>query len=144
MAGLVDLGDLLARMEPGLDEKEYVFATFRGARYGDLASLAPVAVIQEKEGLTLVIERSIAEHAQIQADTLFRKISLGVHSSLEAVGLTAAVAGALSQKGISANIIAGYFHDHIFVPSEQAEAAIQVLKCYSAGLQQHPGIKTEQ
>lgn len=128
MAGLMDLDQLLAQMEPVLGEDEYIFASFPAARYGDLASLAPVAAIQESEGLTLVIERSIAEAAQIPFDAVFRRISLKVHSSLEAVGLTASIAGILAEKGICANLVAGYFHDHVFVPSGQADAAIRQLK----------------
>jgi len=60
-------------------------------------------------------------------EAVFRKISLRVHSSLEAVGLTAAFATQLSDEGISANVVAGYFHDHIFVPRQDAERAITAL-----------------
>jgi hypothetical protein len=128
MAGLADLDELLLQMEPVLDEKEYIFASFPGARYGDLASLGPVAAVQEKEGLSLVIERSVADAAQIPAEASFKRISLNVHCSLEAVGLTVAIAGVLSEHGVSANMIAGYFHDHVFVPSGTAREALQILK----------------
>jgi hypothetical protein len=62
---------------------------------------------------------------------VFRCITLGIHSSLEAVGLTAAVAGKLATHGIAANVIAAYFHDHIFVQSELADRAIGILSEYS-------------
>ena len=54
--------------------------------------------------------------------------SLMIHSSLDAVGLTAAVASRLADHGISANVVAGYYHDHIFVPVEAAEQALGALK----------------
>jgi hypothetical protein len=127
LSGLTDLKQLLQQMEPELGEDEYVFATFPGARYGDLAALAPLASIQEKEGLGLVIERTVAERAQIHAGTVCRRISLNVHSSLEAVGLTAVVAGELAKYGISANVIAGYYHDHVYVPAHHADKAIRLL-----------------
>lgn len=128
MAAVTELSELLAQMAPELGDEEYVFASFPGAVYGDLRSLMPLASIQEKEGLGLVIERSTAETAQIPIDVILKKISLNVHSSLEAVGLTAAVSAALSEQGISANVIAGYFHDHIFVPEVNALEALEILQ----------------
>ncbi len=128
MNGLTDLQELLANADPVLDPKEYVFATFPGAHYADLASLSPLASFQEQEGLSLVIERSIAEAAGVSSQGIFRKISLSVHSSLEAVGLTAAISRQLAERGISANIIAARYHDHIFVPIERAEEALQALQ----------------
>lgn len=128
MNGLTDLQELLASADPVLDPKEYVFATFSGAHYADLASLSPLASFQEQEGLSLVIERSVAEAAGVSSHGIFRKISLSVHSSLEAVGLTAAISRQLAERGISANIIAARYHDHIFVPIERAEEALQVLQ----------------
>ena len=89
----------------------------------------------EEEGLTLVIERSVAEGNRIDCSAPFRRIVLTVHSSLEAVGLTAAVATALAERGISANMIAAFHHDHIFVPSDRAEAALAALHaCQKAGV----------
>ncbi len=128
MAGITKIDQLLAEMAPELGVETYIFTTFEGAKYADLASLTPIASFQEKEGLTLVVERSVAEKAGIPFAATFRKISLQVHSSLDAVGLTAAISRVLAHKGISANIMAAYFHDHIFVPSERAEEALQVLK----------------
>ena len=57
----------------------------------------------------------------------FRMITLGVYSSLEAVGLTAAVADCLAQRGIAANVIAAYHHDHVFVPEGRAQEAFEAL-----------------
>jgi len=128
MAVVTELSELLAQMAPELSEEEYVFASFPGAVYGDLRSLMPLASIQEKEGLSLVIERTVAERAQIPFAVVLKKISLKVHSNLEAVGLTAAVSVALSEQGISANVFAGYFHDHIFVPDSNAQEALNILQ----------------
>ena len=51
-----------------------------------------------------------------------------MHSSLHAVGLTAAVAAELSRNFISANVVAGFYHDHVLVPSDQAEEALKHLE----------------
>jgi len=55
-------------------------------------------------------------------------ITLQIHSSLSAVGLTAAVSKILADEGISANIVAAYFHDHVFVPSHRADEALLALQ----------------
>ncbi len=128
MAGEKDLDKLLASMEPQLFLKEYVFCSVPEGKYGDYSEYFPVASFLESEGLTLVLTRENADKAELQYDSVFKKITLNVHSSLEAVGLTAAISGKLAENGISANVIAGFFHDHIFVQAEKAEIAFQFLK----------------
>ncbi|WP_260563531.1 ACT domain-containing protein [Alteromonas sp. KS69] len=54
-------------------------------------------------------------------------MTCNVHSSLDAVGMTAVMSAALTQANISANVVAGYYHDHIFVPAGRADEAIAVL-----------------
>jgi len=125
MSGILELQTLLKSLSPSLTETEYVFCTVQnGTEYGQLE---PLATFQEDEGLSLVLARNMAEKADIHFDSTFRLITLKVHSSLEAVGLTAAVSGALSSRGISANLIAAYYHDHILVPSHQAQDALNAL-----------------
>ncbi|REL35174.1 ACT domain-containing protein [Thalassotalea euphylliae] len=130
MSGITDLDELLRAMRPKLVASEFVFCTVSGV-LADYASLNPVATFIEHEGLTLVLEKSAAETAGLSFDGTYRQITLTVHSSLEAVGLTAAVASKLASKGISANVIAAYYHDHIFVQSSKAEAAVSALEEFS-------------
>jgi hypothetical protein len=127
MTGETDLAKLLATMSPQLLAGEYVFCTFADARYGELAQLGPIAAVQEAEGLTLIIPRSRADENNLPYETVLKGITLTIHSSLDAVGLTAAFAQQLSHHGISANVIAGYYHDHIFVQSKHAERAMKAL-----------------
>lgn len=127
MAGETNLEKLLASMAPELLDGEYVFCSFPNARYGDYSDLEPVAAINEAEGLTLLIPKSKADEQNYRYETAFRGISLSVHSSLAAVGLTAAFSTRLAEHGISANVFAGYYHDHIFVQSELAQTAIEAL-----------------
>lgn len=128
MTGETNLTTLLASMKPRLLDGEYVFVTIAGARYGDLAELEPLASYQESEGLTLVLTRDAADGADLQYEGAFRGITLSVHSSLEAVGLTAAVSTRLTERGISANVIAAYYHDHIFVQADKAQPALDALR----------------
>lgn len=127
MSGIVDLGTLVTTMRPQLRSGLYVFCTFGHQSYGDLQDLDPIAAFSEEEGLSLVIPEHRALASGLSFSGVFRCITLRVHSSLQAVGLTAVVATRLADQGISANVIAAYHHDHIFVPSDRAEEALQAL-----------------
>ena len=131
MTGEKDLKKLLSSMSPTLLDGEYVFCTFPNAHYGDHSELAPIASFIEPEGLSLVVPKSKADEQRLSYACVFKGITLSVHSSLEAVGLTAAVSRKLTEHGISANVVAGYFHDHIFVPKEHAEKAIEALNKFA-------------
>ena len=87
----------------------------------------------EAEGTTLVVERRAAEAAGLAAAFPCRRITLRVHSALEAVGLTARVATALAAAGIPANIVAAFHHDHLFVPEARADEALEVLRALAGG-----------
>ncbi|MBL4670997.1 MAG: ACT domain-containing protein [Arenicella sp.] len=132
MTGETNLAKLLATMSPVLMTGEFVFLSFPGAAYGDHANLNPVASVAEQEGLTLVVEKTHADRHGMEYQSCYTGITLEVHSSLDAVGLTAAFSDKLSEYGISANVIAGYFHDHIFVQSAYADRAMTALRQLSA------------
>lgn len=130
MTAITDLNILLKSMSPELVEGDYVFCTVDGG-LADYVQLEPIATFREREGLTLVLTEKVATQAQLSFDGVFSMITLSVHSSLEAVGLTAAFATKLGSYGISANVIAGYYHDHIFVQKDKAEAAMSALREFS-------------
>ncbi len=128
MAGETNLGKMLATLEPKLLDEEFVFCTFPQASYGDHSELQPIASFREAEGLTLVIPKQQADAHAIQYEGVFRCITLSVHSSLDAVGLTAVIATQLAEHNISANVIAATYHDHVFVQNGRAEDALISLK----------------
>lgn len=125
--GETEIARLLADLRPVLSAGDYVFCTFENADYGAFANLEPIAAMLENEGLTLVIPLAVAKKNHIPYSSVFKQISLTIHSSLDAVGLTAAFSTALAAAGMSANVIAGYYHDHIFVQREHAKRAMAVL-----------------
>ncbi|MBU3823431.1 MAG: ACT domain-containing protein [Candidatus Oceanisphaera merdipullorum] len=127
MSGITALDELLSSIKPRLFDAEYVFCSVPGSMDKYLG-LAPIATFVEPEGLTLVLKKADAQAAGLRLEGSFRQITLTVHSSLAAVGLTAAVATQLASKGISANVIAAFYHDHIFVPTLDAEAALIALQ----------------
>ncbi len=131
MSGILELDVLLKNMHPHLSDEEYVFCTIQSSNIESIRTLNPICTFKEDEGLTVVLEKASALKANLQFHEVFKKITLQVHSSLESVGLTAAVSNALASKDISANIIAAYYHDHIFVPSGKSEIALNVLKSFS-------------
>jgi len=120
-----DLAELLRTLRPVLNDGTYVFASL--PKDADSNALEPLATFRENEGLTVVVGEARARLAGLRV--LFRAawITLTVHSDLQAVGLTAAVADALTRANISCNMIAAAHHDHLFVPVESAHAAIEVL-----------------
>jgi len=128
MAGETSLAVLLNSLSPKLHDKEYVFLSFPNATYGDYAELSPIALFAESEGMTLVVPKSSADSHQLNYEGIYSCITITVHSSLEAVGLTAALANTLTENAISANVIAAFYHDHIFVPLKKTEQAMKALK----------------
>ncbi len=86
---------------------------------------------REREGVTLILDALLARELGLSFEGTFRCITCEVHSSLDAVGMTAAMSTALAKVGISANVVAAYYHDHIFVPSAQVETALNVLVALS-------------
>jgi hypothetical protein len=127
MSGETDLEKLLRGMNPELNEGTYAFCTF-AADQPIPSQLEPLGTFHEKEGLTLIIPASKADEFGIPCSLTCAWITLNVHSALEAVGLTAAVSQALANKGISCNMVAAYYHDHVFVPLQDAERAMKILK----------------
>ena len=109
---------LLRTMEPVLHDAHYGFAVWQGP-----LPFRPFATVAEDEGLTVVAPLAVLGEGEPWA-----RISLTVHSDLAAVGLTAAFAGALGAEGISCNVIAGVFHDHLFVQWDRREDALAVLR----------------
>ena len=121
-----NLNELLRSMTPKLNSGVYYFTTVQSDTLVPLGDI--IASIREPEGLSLVVSEQTA--TKFGLDTQFKCawITLTVHSDLAAVGLTAAFATALGKAEISCNVVAGNYHDHIFVPFDKAELAMQTLE----------------
>ncbi|THA36180.1 ACT domain-containing protein [Streptomyces sp. A1277] len=121
---------LLSNLRPELHPGRYVYATATDGALPD--AVAPIVTVRETEGLTLVLPEAQAAAAGLLHTYVAGWITLRVHSALEAVGLTAAVSLALTDAGISCNVVAGFHHDHLFVPYERAAEAVAVLERLAA------------
>lgn len=131
MSGITDLDQLVAEMRPALKDGLFVFCSLPFAEAERLRHLDALGTFREEEGMTLILPAAVAAAEGIACSAPMRLITLSVHSSLEAVGLTAAIATALSREGISANIVAAFHHDHVFVPAADGERALKVLSALS-------------
>ena len=109
-----DLAGMLAGMAPALDARGWRFVLVGGEPPTDA-----FALICEAEGITAIVPREGGD---------FARITLMVYSALEGVGLTAAVSGALAGAGIACNVVAGFHHDHLFVPWARRDEALAVLR----------------
>ena len=126
MNGETNLTQLLRNMSPQLKSGEYIFCCVN-----DLSIIDPAAVIgtfREAEGITVILSRQTADELKLPYSLVCAWITLTVHSDLEAVGLTAAFSAALAEEDISCNVVAGFYHDHIFVKSKDADRAMTALQ----------------
>jgi hypothetical protein len=139
MAAERDLTRLLRGLRPELNPGRFVFTTVTGPVP---LGVQPVVTVTEPEGRTLVLPQHEADAAGLGYDYVAGWITLRVNSALDAVGLTAAVAGELAWAGLSCNVIAGYHHDHLFVPHDRSAQAVTVLEALArraAGGDRPPG-----
>ncbi len=129
MNGESNLTTLLKTMTPQLNEGDYVFCMINSLNDIDASKI--LGSFNEAEGCTIILKREIADGLGLKYSYIAAWITLTVHSSLEAVGLTAVFSNALAKAGISCNVVAAYYHDHIFVAKADAEKAMDILKSLS-------------
>lgn len=130
MSGEKDLAILLKSMKPQYNAGEYVFCTISNPE--SIHNSDTVMSFREEEGTTLILRKEIADTYHLEYSFVASWITLTVHSSLEAVGLTAAFSKALAEKQISCNVVSGFYHDHIFVTQGDTDKAMEILNSFSA------------
>ncbi|MDG2339701.1 MAG: ACT domain-containing protein [Paracoccaceae bacterium] len=125
MSGENDLNVLLASMTATINEGVFVFATLPN---GDVpAGLTARMIFEEAEGTTLILLQSEADHFGLDYEFPCRMITLNVHSALEAVGFIARIATELAKQGMGVNPVAGFYHDHLFIPDGREQEALAVI-----------------
>src|SRR5579863_5535204 len=125
MSGEKDLSVLLKTMTPKLQEGDYVFCAVD--KLSNLNADRILCTFREHEAITVILHKPDADFLGLHYHFTASWITLTVHSSLEAVGLIAAVASALAEKNISCNVVAAFFHDHIFIAKKDAQLAMEIL-----------------
>lgn len=129
MNGEKNLEILLKTMKPKMNLGEFVFCEVYNLEKIKLNEI--VMSFREEESITIVIKKEIADMLNLKYSFIASWITLTIHSSLEAVGLTAAFSKALSEKGISCNVVAAFYHDHIFVDKKDTKKAMEILNKFS-------------
>ena len=112
-------------INPKLNEGEYVFCSVDNIEKIELNNL--VGTFKENEGYTIILSKKEASNLGLTYSFVAAWITLTIHSSLDSVGLTSVFSNALARQGISCNVIAGYFHDHIFVKFDDRNTAMRIL-----------------
>jgi len=131
VSGERDLRILLRSLKATLADGTYVFATV--APDAVPPALSPRMTFREAQGVTLILLREEAQAHGIEHDFPCRMITLDVHSSLEAVGFIARIATELARQGMGVNPVAGFYHDHLFVPEGREQEALRILEGIARG-----------
>jgi uncharacterized protein len=133
--GEMSLSTLIRTMTPTLSAETYVFGTIPAKSEADYTNVLklfvglPVQMLyREEEGWSVIVPKATAEEIQLQFVFPCKKITLNVHSSLEAVGFIAVITKKLTDVGIGANPVSGYYHDHLFVPAGKEKEVMEALK----------------
>lgn len=134
MSGEMNLNTLLKSMKPILCDGDFVFCVLNSGLNENIFKLDPICIFHETEGLTIIIEKDKADQNNLPYGSIFRMITLSVHSSLDAIGFLAVITTKLAEKQMSVNPVSAYYHDHIFVPAEKALIAMEVLEKLSSEL----------
>jgi uncharacterized protein len=128
MTGETNLDVLLKTMKPFLNEGDYVFCTTT-----DKINVEDVLMLfKENEGTTMILQKDTADILGLPYSFVAAWITLTAHSSLAASGFTAAFSTALAKENISCNVVAAFYHDHIFVDKKDAEIAMKILVSLSS------------
>jgi len=135
LAPVRDAKAMIASMSPTLGNGVFVFCRTADRAIADACFEQAIGFFAEAEGSSFILPIAAAERLGVDHSIPMRLITLTVHSALDGVGLTSAVAGTLANLQIPCNIVAAFHHDHVFVPYEQADQALAAL----VELQQHEG-----
>lgn len=123
--GETDLAKMLASLAVTRRPGVFTYIAVEIPTPGLLA--AAHAVVKEGPLTTIVLPVESAQRAGQLITVRFAWLTLSVQSSLEAVGLTAAISTRLAELDIPCNVLAGYHHDHLLVPVERVDDAIGAL-----------------
>jgi len=125
MTGEYDLNVLIGSMEPVLHPETFVFVTSLDGECPD--DVSPIMTFMEAEGLTVIVPQQQALIAGLSFEFPCRMITLNIHSALDAVGFLARISTRLAAMGMGVNPVAGFYHDHLFIPEDRALDAMEEL-----------------
>jgi hypothetical protein len=134
-SGETDLDYLIKNMQPILEDEDLVFCSLSPARAEEYFDICQGYYV-EREGITVIIGKHLADLNDLAYDLLFKRITLNVHSSLTAVGFLARITEVLAAQGFSMNVVSAFYHDHLYIQSDQAQAALETLMLWQDKMSQ--------
>jgi hypothetical protein len=134
-SGETDLDYLIKNMQPILEDEDLVFCSLSPARAEEYFVICQGYYV-EREGITVIIGKHLADLNDLAYDLLFKRITLNVHSSLIAVGFLARITEVLAAQGFSMNVVSAFYHDHLYIQSDQAQAALETLMLWQDKMSQ--------
>lgn len=126
MSGQTNLSEVLKSIRISCDDIEYSFAST--GKKNLLTDDGILGTFKEAEGLTVIATSEYFQKNNIKSEGVYAKLTVEIHTSLELVGLTAILASELAKNQISANVVAAYYHDHIFVKFSLRQKAIKAIE----------------
>ena len=140
MTRIKDGRAMIAAMSPVLQDGRFVFVSTDVEALSTRLAPQAIASFAEAEGMSFILPEDVAVAEAQPVEQVMRQITLNVFSDLEGVGLTAGVSTALADAGIAANVVAAFHHDHVFVPADRAEEAMEVLQALQQAAQGEGGV----
>lgn len=129
MDGETNLDKLLKTMKPRHNTGDFVFCSVNNTALINFTEI--IFLFKEAEGITVILPKQSADNLKLPYSFTAAWITLTVHSALQAIGFTAAFSKALSDNGISCNVVSAFYHDHIFVDKKDISKAMKVLNKFS-------------
>jgi len=126
MSGITDLKQTLSSLKVICDDIEYGFASVSLDSTIDREKV--LATFHEDGYLAIIAPSAYLDSKGIENEGPFAKLTIDVHTSLEMVGLTAVLSTKLAEHEISANVVAAFYHDHVFVQYKLRQKAIELLE----------------
>lgn len=125
MSGETNLSIILKNLQPILHAGEYVYCKINHQEEMDVSKA--ILFFREEEACTIVLKKEDADTVGLEYTYISSWITIKMHTSLEAVGLTSVISSALAKENISCNVVAAYFHDHIFTEKKDEALAMHIL-----------------
>lgn len=126
MTGETDLPTLIASMKPSLNAQPFVFCSIDNATFDQLPFI-PLGTFCEDEGISIIVTQQQADNNSLIYEGVWACITLEIHSALSVVGFLAVITNHLARAGISVNPVSAFYHDHLFVPWNRRDIAVEEL-----------------
>ncbi len=128
--GIVNLKVLINSMSPELKKEKFCFVSLSRVKF-KLLNIEPTLFFNEKEGITIIITKDVADKLKLNYSSTWAQITLNINSDLNAIGFLSIISNELAKMKIPLNVVSAYYHDHLFVPFEKSKDALNTLRRFA-------------